>query len=163
MKNIGQKIWYKHGIMTAYLPPYRMELNDLYYKLKSNGKDYNEDDYNKYITSYREIVKKEEWNKTINEVIKIENNINYFKNKKRKCLKCNQIVIAGSNECKYVETSYDDTGYNPTETAYYVGDKRADSYRSMFSELFNLCLAEYSKGDTMCYRDGKICLNNDRE
>ena len=41
--------WYKHGIMTAYLPPYRPELHVLYNKLKSDGKDYKDADYDQYI------------------------------------------------------------------------------------------------------------------
>lgn len=157
--------WYKHGIMTAYLPPYRPELHVLYNKLKSDGKDYKDADYEQYIKIYSEIVKKEEWNETIKKAIAIENNIEYFKNKERKCLKCNKIVIAGSNECKYVKVDYDDggNGYDSTETDYYVGDRRAGAYQMMFSELFNLCLAEYPKGDTICYRDGLISLNNNKE
>lgn len=159
-------IWYKHGIVTAYMPPYRPELHTLWHKLKLDGKNYKNEEMSEYYNSYHELIRKELWEKQTNQAIVMQNNHQWFiDNPRRQCPKCRQIVLVGGEKClkKEEEIEYDPDIKDPTETAYYVGDRAHSAYQSMFEDLFTLCLAEYPRGDTIMYKDGMISLNNHRE
>jgi hypothetical protein len=151
--------------VKTYMPPYHKKLRREWHKLKKSGEDYNQNDYNFYWKRYNDIIKQDEFEQLKSKAIAMQNDDAYFKNNtKRKCLKCHQIVVAGSNICKQkprVQNFY--KGHDSTETAYYVGDQAAAEFTYMFNDLFMLCLAKYPKGDTMRYHNGLVGYNSDRE
>ncbi len=158
------EILYKRGGMTMFMPPYHIELDTLWNKIKSDGEKYKYEDMKKYEDMYEDIKKRERWELMIYEADLIQNDAQYFKdNPDRLCLKCNQIVTAGGNNCLRTQeerpTKNSSYEYDSTKTAYYSGDKAAAVYQEMFTDLFNLCLAKYPRGDTMRYKNAFNFLN----
>lgn len=167
-RDTKQEILYKDNRMTVYMPPYHPELHTLYYKIKSAGKNYDSTELEKYRNMHQEIIRKEKWELLKSKALSMQNNHQYFKdNPNRRCLKCNQVVFAGGNNCSQKEKQFEydniDDINDPTATAYYVGDRSAVVYQEMFNDLFNLCLATYPRGDTLSYKNGLIGLNSDKE
>lgn len=160
----NQAVWYKLGIMTAYMPPYHPRLHKLWWKIYADKENHKTKELWRYQEIYEKIKRREDWNQRKQAAITIQNDHQYFKdNPVRKCLKCHKDVLAGSNNCTYkrVETTYH--GRDSTETAYYVGDQAAGEYQAMFHDMFTLCLAKYPRGDTMSYKDGRIGFNSSKE